>query len=491
MLTFKIEATVEDTSKTKLQGLSDIALVYLDSGWTVVVASAADSALTTFEFTGGLVGDVIDTQAFTSASGTQTVWNMTFAALGDTVALVPATRYEDQAVVYEMTEAGDFAPTAGAGGMVGFGLTHSVEVDGTVFVFAGGSGVTSYTLSGGFVLTKGATFADTAARHLGDISAFANVTIGANDYLFTASAFDAGVSSFKIKSNGALSLVDEIEPGDFSGFSRVQALTTLTVEGSDFLVMASAGTSSLTTYKINAAGELSETDHLIDTLDTRFQNATLIESFEFDGRSFIVAAGSDDGISVLEISASGALSDMGSLADTYDIALDNISGLAVEVIAGAVVILVSSETDHGFTQITLDMSRLAAAIKGSAGDDTLKGTRDEDVINGMDGDDVIDGHSGDDLIIDGAGSDVLIGGGGADVFQFVEDGTVDELADLRPNNDMIDLSGFAGVNRMSDIDVMDWCDGVMIIVNSDVILVRDYTNVEFTVDTFDASNFIF
>ncbi|GGA09287.1 hypothetical protein [Neptunicoccus cionae] len=491
MLTFQVEATVTDTKKLLLQGVSDIDLVALDRGWTVVVASTADSALTSFDFTGGQIGEVLDTQRFTDSSGTRTVWDMTFVTLGGSVGLIPATRYEDQAVIYNFTDGGDFAPSGSAGTMAGLGLTLAIEIDSGTFVFAGADGLTSYRFGAGFDLVEEAHFADTSKRFLGDVSAMARAKVEGTDYLFAASAFDAGLSSFRIKSNGALQFIDDVAPADGSGFSKPQALLAVSVEGVDYLVMASAGTSSLTVFSVASDGELHEVEHLLDTLDTRFQNATHIESFVYDDRSFLVVAGSDDGISVLELSASGTLSHMGTLADTYDITLDNASGLAVEVIDGEVVLLVSSDTDHGFTQITIDMSALEAVMRGSAGADWMKGSREADYIDGMDGDDLIEGNSGADVIIDGKGSDVLLGGGGADVFRFVEDNTPDELADLRPNNDMIDLSNYAGINRFSDIDVMDWCDGVMIVVNADIILVRDYSGVTFEVDTFDASNFIF
>ncbi|MEJ6708910.1 MAG: hypothetical protein QNK92_08955 [Amylibacter sp.] len=43
--------------------------------------------------------------------------------------------------------------------------------------------------------------------------------------------------------------------------------------------MASAGTSSLTVYSVSANGALFETDFLIDSLDTLFQDASVLESF--------------------------------------------------------------------------------------------------------------------------------------------------------------------------------------------------------------------
>ena len=70
---------------------------------------------------------------------------------------------------------------------------------------------------------------DTGATYLGDVSAFSNANVAGVEYLFVASAYDAGVSSYLIGSNGALSLADTVTPGEFSGFYLAQDLISLEV----------------------------------------------------------------------------------------------------------------------------------------------------------------------------------------------------------------------------------------------------------------------
>jgi Ca2+-binding RTX toxin-like protein len=56
----------------------------------------------------------------------------------------------------------------------------------------------------------------------------------------------------------------------------------------------------------------------------------------------------------------------------------------------------------------------AAAVLGTAGNDTLTGTAAADVICGLEGNDTIDGGGGDDVIFGNAGNDTLSGLGGND-----------------------------------------------------------------------------
>ena len=182
--------------------------------------------------------------------------------------------------------------------------------------------------------------------------------------------------------------------------------------------------------------------------------------------------------------------DHGSLADTYDSTLDNISGLAAEVVDGTVVVLVSSDTDHGFTHITLDMSNLEDVKTGTDEGEKLTGTSGADIIDGKGGNDRIIGKGGSDIIIDGDGADILIGDGGRDVFQFVEDGRFDEIRDYDQGYDKIDLSAFDNVFGLSDLRFMEFSSGLMIYVNDDVIFLRaegdeTYRAADFGVSAFE------
>ena len=500
MIEFNIVGTVTDDLTTQLQGLSDIEVVDVNGTFVLVVASEADSAITTFDFSVGALPTLSDSQSYTNASGTRTVWDLTFAAVGNTTILLPATRYEDDTALYTLASDGTLSDPSSAAqtGVTGegLGLSEAVTTASGTYVFVqryGGQSLMVYRLGADLSLTGVEEIIDTPNTYLGDISAMASLRIGSQDFLFVASAYDAGLTSYSIGSDGTLQLADWVEPGDGSGFALAQALTAVNVGGSSYLVMASAGTSSLTVYSVDINGQMVETDHLLDTLDTRFQGASLIEHFSFEGNEFLVVAGSDDGITVLQLLPDGTLVVVDTLADTYNITLDNVSGLAVQVINGTPVLFVSSETEHGFTQIELDIEvpPVPGAEPPKDEDQVIDGTSASDTLNGGNSSDVIRGFGKADILVDGPGSDILRGGGGADTFCFVEDGAPDRIEDFNPQIDVIDLSLFAGINSLNDINIISLPEQIVIEVNQEIIILENSGPTILSLSDFGAEQFIF
>lgn len=497
MINFNIAGTVVDSVSTALRGLSDIKIVNISGNFILVVASEADSAITSFSLGADGSATLVDSQMFSNTSGTGRVWALNFAQVSGETLLLPATRYEDQTSFYTLGGDGSLSnpPNAGASGVLGEGIGQSetVVIGSNTYLFAqsyGGQVLTVYAFGVNQQLSFVEALTDSNTSFLGDISALDHWRIGSNTYLFVASAFDAGVSVYRIGSNGRLSLQDTVEPQDGAGFAKPQALEVFEIEGQTFVVMASAGTSSLTVYSVAENGNLTEVEHLIDTLDTRFQNASHMKAFVFEGRQFLVVSGSDDGITVLEVLSGGALRIEGSLADTYDITLDNVSGIAVEVFNGVPTLYVSSATDHGFTQITLDIPPPPVVISGGDGDDTLVGTDGDDRIEGNAGNDTIDGGLGADVLIDGSGIDHLYGSHGMDVFTFVQDGETDYIDDFNPDWDRINLSGIAGISGFFDITVVSGCDQIFIIAGGEM-LILDALRHHLEVVDFTAAHFVF
>lgn len=511
MISFEVTDLVQDGPGSELLGLSRARLFQVAGNWRLVVAAEADSAITVYNFNNGQIGAKLDSWSYNSNSGTRTVWDMTtFQAHGQWV-IAPATRYEDKTRLYTIGSTGTLyrQDEPGAGDL---GLTEAVTVGNDTYLFAqhrGQSTLTVYNVAADFTLDTVQVLNDTSSTFLGDITAFASATVGTNTYLFVGSAYDTGLSSYRIASNGTLSLQDTVEPGDGSGFHRIAALETVEVGGTDFVIMASAGTSSLTVYQVAGNGTLTEVEHELDTLGQRFQGASELAAFTYGGRSYVAAAGSDDGVTLFQVSASGKLIFEGVIEDTYDITLDNISSLDVEVVNGTPYLVVGSPTDHGATvlKMTIDttlapdpdeqpdsgpqMPDNANNITGSGAGEYLRGTGQVDVIDGKAGDDVIEGRGGSDWILDGTGRDVLTGMGGQDVFVFTEDDTWDVITDYGTGYDMIDLRAYAGVSNMSDITLTQDCTGVKIAVNNDNILILNAGLTEYHVSDFTAADFIF
>ncbi|MCP9483738.1 fasciclin domain-containing protein [Shimia sp. CNT1-13L.2] len=88
---------------------------------------------------------------------------------------------------------------------------------------------------------------------------------------------------------------------------------------------------------------------------------------------------------------------------------------------------------------------------GGAGRDVLSGQRGNDVLIGEEGRDRIFGGRGEDTIDGGTGNDILVGGYGDDTFRFKAGDGNDYILDFRPGHDVIDLSGYDGIDSFDDI----------------------------------------
>ena len=104
---------------------------------------------------------------------------------------------------------------------------------------------------------------------------------------------------------------------------------------------------------------------------------------------------------------------------------------------------------------TLKGGGKADDLRGGGGNDQMKGGGGADRLNGGGGNDVVDGGGGADTMFGNRGSDTLKGGGGDDIFQFaardLSNGAVDTIVDLGRGADRIDLSRFADIGAVSQL----------------------------------------
>ena len=498
MVEFTVVSSVVDDANLELMGVADLEIVTIGGESFLFVASEADGSVTSFKLSATLAPQLVDTVSYSATSGTLAVGHITATDVNGVLTLLPSARYDDDVSTYLVDGLGNLSNPVmqppGGNVVSNFVVTHSVIVAGKTFLFAaerGASGFTGYWMQPGDSFSTEAIYSNTNFNYLGDIAAFASVGIGAATYLFTASAIDAGLNSFSVDQNGALQFIDSIAPADASGFSLPQALETLNVSGQDYLLMASAGTSSITVYAVGSDGNLTETDHLIDTVGTRFEDAGVLKSFIHNGRSFILAAGSDDGLTLLELTVGGTLSAVDILADDFNTTLNNITAIEVAIIGTEVHAFVSSGTENGFTQIQIEIGNTGQNIVGDETHETLIGSAQNDTLFGMAGSDRLYGLDGEDIFIDGIGRDHFFGGPGADLFQFIQDGTQDLIRDYESGIDVIDLSLIPGISGMDDLVIMARSFGAIIHAGSEEFWIATDDGQGLDSSDFTADDFIF
>lgn len=301
--------------------------------------------------------------------------------------------------------------------------------DGSTSVFAGNGG------DGGLIRldfdsdgshTNTVFIADNGTRASGDVTALGHAIVDGVPFLFAASSQDLGLSTWQIGSNGTLLSRETLRVSDGLRISAPTAFETVSVAGETYLILADAGSGSLSVLRPDASGGLTIVDNIIDDRLTRFGGVTSLASVTIDDEVWIFAGGADDGVSVFQILPSGRLIHRVAFADTTESTLANIAALAAREAAGGIELYAASATEAGLTRLHLALS------------------------------------PEDEVIADGTGNDLLFGGDGADIFVLGADGQPDTITDFTVGEDSLDLGAWNGLRSRTQLFFDDRADGLQI-----------------------------
>jgi serralysin len=469
----------------RIDGSGDIPVLFAGSQIDGTISSFALSSSYTAlidQMTGGPergTNGLSDLDVLTSPSGARI--------------LLPSGRFDDALALYELPPDGTLGTRhspAEAPAMVQKALAYSVN-DHSFFVSRawGQSGATVYEWTAHDTLKTHIHRPDTASAYLHDVTDFASLDIAGRSFVFSASAGDHGVSSFWMGQWGNMRPRDSLGAADGLPIHAPSALTTAQVDGKSFIILGAAGSGSLSVIRVNKWGGLFEVSTYLDTRDTRFDGVTALESFSVSGRSFLIAGGSDDGLSLFEINPDGSLNHLESVADSVLTTLGNVTSIAAHV-SGTTVTIAVAGSETGFTRFDLDFSTLGQTHLGTRASETLRGHAGRDMIHGKDGNDLLEGLSGDDRLIDGRGADVMTGGLGADTFVFIEDRRLDRITDFTPGEDTLDLSGIPHISGMESLTFTQKLYGVLITAGDERFRIESI-NDTIQVSELETSDFIF
>ena len=352
-----------------------------------------------------------------------------------------------------------------------------VSVEGNTFLIAG-----FYGQSGIHTLSRNALndfdlvafTADTDTAYSADPNLMASIQVGSRQFVLVASQNESGVSAYEIDTTGTLTLRDSLGANEGVGIHIPSAMLTIEVAGQPMVLLGAAGTGTITVMGLDQYGNLTLLDQEMDTLYTRFDGISVMEAATLNGRTYIVAGGSDDGLTLFSLLPNGQLSVLNSLADSLALGLNNVNGLALEIIDGVIHVFATSETEAGVSHLTIDVGIIGQTLNGAAGHDTLTGDTDDDQLFGAAGNDQLFGGGGDDFLIDGLGEDSLTGGAGNDVFFLVADEDLDTILDFNIREDKIDLSAWAMLYSVGQLVITSTGDGALITFANEQI--RIHTN---------------
>lgn len=346
----------------------------------------------------------------------------------------------------------------------GLPVTGGQTAEAMIFAdpLSSGFTVAEYDGSGGF---QGSQFiGDSDQSYAVGVIALASLLPGASEIIITAAQGgfgtgtaaqqEAGITSYRIEASGPV-VVDTVGTPEGLGIMTPTALTLVWVGGESFAIVGSAqgDSGAISVLKVGLTGLLSPVDHLLDTRDTRFGSVTALDAAALDGRSYVVAGGTDGGLSLFTLLPGGRLLHRTTFVDTTALGLEDISRIKLATQDGDLHIFVTSQSQGGIAHLTYAPGATGLVIEAAATVQSLSGTASEDILQGGSGNDVITGQAGNDVLIDGAGSDTLDGGTGSDIFVLYGDGDTDEIIGFEAGIDRIDLSDWPFMYDPAGLDI--------------------------------------
>lgn len=268
------------------------------------------------------------------------------------------------------------------------------------------------------------------------------VAVAGQEFLLRADAGFDGVASYRVGANGALVQVGTLGASNGLGLNDPTVMSTVTAFGKTFVVLGAGGSGTISVMELTATGSLRPTDHLMDTLDSRFGMITALEAVVVRGRVFVVAGGGDDGLTLFTLLPDGRLVQLQTLEQGTGLGLQDITALTMTVVGTELRIFVASGAQPGLSLLRIDLAALGVTVTGATSGNLRRdgSALDDLLVANTTGRDTLMGLAGEDVLVSGPGSTTMFGGAGNDTFVIRSSVNRQYVMDYSPG-DRIDLSG--------------------------------------------------
>lgn len=472
--------------------ISDLVLQQTSQGWLLVSANQRGGGLSSFS-----VG----------ASGTPAkfVTHVSYGTTLDRLSEPKITMLEGDkgyhAYAFGLTYAGSrgaqFDADGAATRFVASGLARDTitattfDIGSSEYVLASRAGTATFQsyrrTSEGTVAQISSSLMPTGTRRDAKIDDIEVATVGGQKFAIATSTLGNFISAHKIDTVGRIQTGQVVGLSWQAPFMNPRETEVATVADKTFVIVAGATSSSLTVLRLDANGRLTPVDHILDEAGTRFSRITELETATLNGRTFVFAAGADDGISMFTLLPDGRLVHVGTIADTAKMALANVSGLAAGVIKGEISVFAGSSTDQGISQFKVSTGVIGATGFAASGNAT--GTAADDILVAQAGTVQINGGGGDDTLVAAGRPVILTGGAGADVFMpTAVIGTI-TITDFDRGQDRLDLSDLGMTRSPMQMSLTPTSSGLRITFGATTIDVRSADGRTLPTGIVNASNF--
>ncbi|MBL9075801.1 MAG: hypothetical protein JNJ68_19105 [Tabrizicola sp.] len=475
-----------------VSGISDLELVVQEGRTLLYTATRAGGGVLALEIDGAM--GLVDQELIAPGLALPAEAEIERVVINGTPHLIVSGANQAGVQAYAIAGDGSLAAAMQLPGSLSGALAAQsvVQVGGTTYFYAarmGESTIHCYAVAtNGSMVLVGSRVID--GPHSGvDTAALTPVTVGGNRFLVSLSLEADVVRAFPVAANGTLAAPTFIGAPQGLGIADPSAVKVVELAGTTYLLVASAGSSSISVIALGADGSMQVADHVIDTLDTRFQGVQALATAQIGDRVFVIAGGGDDGLTVMVLTPEGRLLDCGQMLQLPGLALDNITAMTARAIDGMIELFVTGE-GTGITRLQIDPGSLAPIQTGGPDAAELCGTSGADMILGGDGDELVQGGAGSDILGDGAGCDTLFGGAGDDLFVLSADGSYDRIADFQLGIDRIDLSPWGPIHSLAALTITATATGALIAWGDEVLELVTPNGLPLLPGSFRAGDFI-
>jgi hypothetical protein len=183
-----------------------------------------------------------------------------------------------------------------------------LQIGGTTYFYAARmneSTIYTYSVAANGTMTLVGSKVLDAAHPGVDIGSMIPVTVGSQKFLVSLSLEADVVRAFPVAGNGTLGNPTAVGAPQGLGINEPSAVEVVEMGGTTYLIVGSVNSSSISVIGLAADGTMFVTDHVIDTLDTRFQGVQALATAQVGDRVFVIAGGGDNGITVLTLMPDG------------------------------------------------------------------------------------------------------------------------------------------------------------------------------------------
>ena len=449
--------------RLQLQGVVETGVSLLDNGITDIKARVIDGDVQIFASTGrngGIASFELDAQGSASVS-TTVIFPPSIQlsvdeklVLSDDGAVVFIGGNENGLIGYQID--GDGLGTATQDN---FQTLHSMAVNGD-------AGVTEAML----LLSEQTPDVFPTGVDGSQIVDLVSVEIDGQTIVLTADSQTDGVLAYRVDgATGALHQTDAVGADQGLGVNAPTAMGVVQVNGQSFVVLAAAGTSSISVMQVARDGSLVPTDHVIDNGSTRFEGVQDLAVAQSGDHAFVVAGGADNGLTLFMVLPNGSLLHLQTIADTDATSLHKVTAIETAIDGDTLHVFAGSQNEGGLTQFSIDLSSLGDLQIGTADVEVLTGDARSDILVAAGQGDTLDGRDGADVLVSGDGDTRMSGGNGADIFVFQEGSGTSHILDFEPGQDRIDLSDLPMLRDLAQLTITTTSSGAQIEYRGHVI----------------------